>query len=194
MMLSGIFPEAVVKAVSKRTNLLRQGMKVERPAPHVVPIFTPKCPQVKELPRYDLDKFPEWYWESFPRNPLSPGIHSWISPSRLKRRAVLSNYPDMEYVDTVAHQLTHGVSLGFRGAGIHTLVINLSMNVKYSGRLPAEAKNLRSFNEAGYRSMDAVAAWVSQGLVCGPLERHELPAEIRVSPAGEADKPNGRAR
>ena len=157
MMLSGVFPEATMRAVSKRTNLLRQGMKVERPAPHVIPIFTPKCPQVTELPRYDLDKFPSEYWEAFPRNPLSPGIHSWISPS---------------------HQLTHGVSLGFRGAG----------------RLPAEAKNLRSFNEAGFRSMDAVAAWVSQGLVCGPLERHELPAEIRVSPAGEADKSNGRAR
>ena len=152
MMLSGVFPEATMKAVSKRTNLLRQGMKVERPAPHVIPIFTPKCPQVTELPRYDLDTFPSEYWEAFPRNPLSPGIHSWISPSRLKRRAVLSNYPDMEYVDTVAHQLTHGMSLGFRGAG----------------RLPAEAKNLRSFNEAGYRSMDAVAAWVSQGT---PLEK-----------------------
>lgn len=65
---------------------------------------------------------------------------------------------------------------------------------RHPGRLPAEARNLKSFHDAGYRSMDAIAAWVSQGLVCGPLERHELPAEIRVSPAGEADKPNGRAR
>ena len=117
-LLSGTFPEAVVNRVSMKTDLLRMGLKVERPAPHVVPIFTPKCPQVKELPRYDTNTFPSWYWEAFPRNPLSPNIDSWISPSRLKNRAVLSNFPEMEYVDTVAHQLTHGVSLGFRGAGI----------------------------------------------------------------------------
>ena len=91
---------------------------------------------------------------------------------------MLSNFPDMEYVDTVASQLTYGVSLGFRGAG----------------RLPSEAKNLRSFLNAGYRSMDAIATWVTQGLVCGPLRREELPPDIKVSPAGEADKPNGRAR
>lgn len=106
-------------SVAKRTSLLRLGMKAERPEPHVIPIFTPKCPQVKELPRYDLNTFPSWYWDAFPRHPLSPGIDSWISPTRLKRRAVLSGFPDMEYVDTVAHQLTHGVSLGFRGAGMH---------------------------------------------------------------------------
>ena len=177
-MLSGIFPKAVVEETKKKTDLLRQGMKVRKPHPHVVPIFTPKVPSVKKLPRYDLDAFPSWYWDSFPRNPMSDKIDSWISAMKLRERALISNFPEMGYVETVAHQLTHGVPLGFRGAG----------------RLPAEAKNLRSFNEAGYRSMDAIATWVKQGLVCGPLRRDELPERIRVSPAGEADKPNGRAR
>ena len=45
-----------------------------------------------------------------------------------------------------------------------------------------------------YRSMDAIAHWIRLGLLCGPLERDELPEHIRVSPVGEADKPNGRAR
>ena len=42
--------------------------------------------------------------------------------------------------------------------------------------------------------MDAIAHWIRLGLLCGPLERDELPEHIRVSPVGEADKPNGRAR
>ena len=42
--------------------------------------------------------------------------------------------------------------------------------------------------------MDAIAHWIKLGLLCGPLERDELPEHIRVSPVGEADKPDGRAR
>ena len=42
--------------------------------------------------------------------------------------------------------------------------------------------------------MDAIAHWIRLGLLCGPLERDEPPEHIKVSPVGEADKPNGRAR
>ena len=96
----------------------------------------------------------------------------------MKQRAERSNFPKRDWIKKTCEDLTNGVKLGFRGAG----------------RLPAEGANLKSFELAGARACDTVAAWVAQGLVCGPLLREELPDNIRVSPAGSADKPNGRSR
>ena len=178
MFLSGIFPNKVVEMVTAHTQRLKEGMKAGKPEPHVAPPFTPKVKEVMELPDYNLEKFPKEYWKDFPYCPLSPEISSWIDPVRLENRAKRSGFPAMDYVQEVCSQLKYGVDLGFRGAG----------------RLPAEYPNLKGFAETGYRSMDTIAQWVREGLMCGPLDREQLPLYIRSSPAGGADKPNGRRR
>ena len=176
--LSGTFPTKVKETVAAHSKLLREGMNTKKPQPRVIPPFTPKVPEVAKLPIYNLKKYPKEYWDKFPYRPLTPGISSYISPERLEARAIKSSFPAMDYVLDVSSQLREGVSLGFRGAG----------------RLPAEYPNLKTFYETGYRSMDTIASWVKEGLMCGPLDRHQLPLYIRSSPAGGAEKPNGRRR
>ena len=127
---------------------------------------------------YGAKIFPKSFWPTWPENKLGEGVSSWISAQKVKQRAERSNFPKRDWIKKTCEDLTNGVKLGFRGAG----------------RLPAEGANLKSFELAGARACDTVAAWVAQGLVCGPLLREELPDNIRVSPAGSADKPNGRSR
>ena len=172
------FPPKLVACTARTMEALRRGLKRKRPEPVTPGSFTPKMPKIPKLDSYDTSSHPPEYWKTWPYNPLPNKVESWIRPRKLIRRAKRMKFPKLDWVRRVARELTTGVSLGFRGAG----------------RLPGEGKNARSIIERGYRAYDAVACWVKQKLVCGPLKRHQLPRDIRVSPAGGADKPTGRVR
>ena len=153
-------------------------MKTKRPQSPPIPEFKPNNPGIPILKDYSAKVFPKSYWPTWPENKLTSEVTSWMSASKLKQRATSSAFPKMDWVTRTCGDLVSGVKLGFRGAG----------------RLPAEGENLKSFIAAGHRACNTVATWVSQGLVCGPMERSELPDSIRVSPTGSADKPNGKSR
>ena len=86
-------------------------------------------------------------------------------------------FPHMDRVVKIAEDLRSGVRNGAQGAG----------------RLPSTGRNLSSFYEHGVKSIDAVAKWVFDGLVTGPLNREDLPDDIRISPLSTVLKPTGRA-
>ena len=172
------FPLPLVEATAKRIVLLRKGLKRERPEQTQLPAFSPKMPKIPRLDNYDVEAHSEEYWSNWPFYPMPSRVKSWIDPKKLIKRARDSKFPKLDWVKKVARDLTHGVDLGFRGAG----------------RLEGEGKNAKTLVRAGFRAYDAVASWVDQGLVSGPLTRDQLPPCIRVSPASSQDKPNGRSR
>ena len=172
------FPHHLVKATAKKILLMKKGLKRKRPEQTPLPPFSPKMPKIPRLDNYDVESHPDEFWDTWPYFPMPSRVESWISPKKLIKRAKSSKFPKLEWVKSVAGDLTHGVDLGFRGAG----------------RLEGEGKNAKSLISAGYRAYDAVASWVDQGLVSGPLTRDQLPPRIRVSPASSQDKPNGRSR
>ena len=45
----------------------------------------------------------------------------------------------------------------------------------------------------GYEGCDALATWISQGLIMGPFKESEVPVhELRISPLNVEIKPNSR--
>jgi len=172
------FPQKLLTYTARTTEALKRGLKRRRPEPISPGSFTPKMPKIPRLESYNVDSHPDEYWKTWPYNPLPNKVESWIKPKRLIRRAKRMKFPKLDWVKRIAKSLTTGVDLGFRGAG----------------RLPGEGKNAKSLIEKGYRAYDAVARWVDQKLVSGPLKRDQLPRDIRVSPAGGQDKPTGRVR
>ena len=125
-----------------------------RPAPPQQLDFSPKLPQIPQLESYK-GSLPEDYWSTWPHSPLSWTPSSWINSDALCSLAEEIHFPDMHTIYSLAAGLKSGVTNGARGAG----------------RLPAHGKNLSSFYDNGYRAADAIASWVHDKLIAGPLDR-----------------------
>ena len=125
-----------------------------RPAPPQQMDFSPKLPKIPQLESYK-GSLPEDYWSTWPHSPLSWIPSSWINSDALCSLAEEIHFPDMHTINSLAAGLKSGVTNGARGAG----------------RLPAHGKNLSSFYDNGYRAADAIASWVHDKLIAGPLDR-----------------------
>ena len=171
-------PTSALEAAKKQRDAMARGSLVARPVQVEPPPFTPKVPGIPVLQDYSISDFGDEYWNTWPRNPFKKSVESWINPDSLVEMAKNCGYPKMDWVKQTASDLRTGKRLGFTGAG----------------RIPCEASNLKSAAANGRRTADALADWISKGLVCGPLLPSELPELVRVSPMGAVDKPNGRVR
>ena len=107
----------MVKATAKKMLLLKKGLKRKRPEQTPLPTFSPKMPKIPRLDNYNVESHPDEYWATWPYFPMPSRVESWISPKKLIKRAKSSKFPKLEWVKSVAGDLTHGVDLGFRGAG-----------------------------------------------------------------------------
>ena len=148
---------------------------MQRPALAKEIIFTPKMPDIPALSSY-RGNLPDYFWAAWPYSGLSITPSPWINPDALVANSM--SFPQMNKVVKIAEDLRSGVRNGAQGAG----------------RLPLTVRNLSSFYEHGIRSVDTVAKWVFDELVAGPLNREDLPEEIRVSPLSMVLKPTGQAR
>ena len=128
---------------------------MERPPPPQQLDFTPKLPLIPQLRSY-RGLLPDDYWSTWPSSPLSWTPASWIDSNALYSLAREIDFPDMHNVINLANELRSGVKNGAQGAG----------------RLPAHGKNLSSFYDNGFRAADAIASWVNDKLVAGPLDRY----------------------
>ena len=62
-----------------------------------------------------------------------------------------------------------------------------------ASRLPARGENLKGMVVHGYEGCDALATWISQGLIMGPFKESEVPVhKLRISPLNVEIKPNSR--
>jgi len=150
---------------------------LERPPTIVPKPFLRKCPEVPLRQDYRGTFEPD-FWANWGYSPLEMQPKSWINHGNLLRLAEVLGFWDMEWVRKVCQDLKEGYDIGVRGAA----------------RLPSHGENHQSVYEYGSRVADTLCSWVRQGLVAGPLDREELPANIKVSPMSCALKPNGSAR
>ena len=139
-------------------------------------MFVPKQPGIPRLESYE-GVFSEEYWAKWPFNGLKKTPDPWISPYRLFRAALNSDYYDLQEVARMCTWLSKGAPVGPTGAA----------------RLPAQGENLKGMMANGYEACDALACWIDQRLIMGPFRPQDLPVEsLRISPLNAEIKPNSR--
>ena len=104
---------------------------------------------------------------------------SWISSDGLIQLAEETGFPDMDRVKVTAEKLRVGVRTGVQGAG----------------RLPLPTpRNSPTLNAMKTQVMDSLRSWTCKGLLCGPLEKSQLPQGAKLAPLSSVLKPNLDAR
>ena len=130
------------------------------------------------LPRlrsYREDPVPG-FWEKFPVNKEAAGW-SLIKGDKLRVLAERVGYRGAK-LDLVLKDLGSGADVGCRGN---------SRKATWSG-------NAASAYEFGEQVTDAVASWVVNGFVMGPVDRADLPGGVKVNGIMCREKPNGSVR
>ena len=120
---------------------------------------------------------PDWYWDSFPKNLVSPGV-SLVDPDKLERAAKLSYYPNLDILNEVLLDLRHGAVIG----------------CKDPFRQPSRALNAPSAYNNGERVSDAIATWIKKGYCYGPIRPEDAPPGVKYSSLMTRDKPDGSVR
>ncbi len=147
----------------------RVAAALNEPDPPLPPkkIFSPKntLPNIADYSVAASDKF----WAAFPTNPKLTGKSS-VSSTRLRFWANAIGCGDRERLEAVCRDLDNGADIGCRGD---------PRNASFSSNAP-------SAFECGAEVTDAIATWVKQGIVAGPLDPGEWPQMPRsaVSCAG----------
>lgn len=145
-----------------------------RPSEPEMKIFKPKV----DLPVLDSYRggADQDFWDKFPKNLKFPG-KSLIDPDIFE--GLLKEYGVVhDMTIPVLNDLRYGASLGCRG----------------EARLPTRSSNAPSAFEYGRQTTDAIAAWVVNGFVYGPVERHEVPAGAKINGIMCRLKPTGAVR
>ena len=130
------------------------------------------------LPRlrsYREDPVPG-FWEKFPVNKEAAGW-SLIKGDKLRVLAERVGYRGAQ-LDLLLKDLGSGADVGCRGS---------SRKATWSG-------NAASAYEFGEQVTDAVASWVVNGFVMGPVDRADLPGGVKVNGIMCREKPNGSVR
>ena len=139
--------------------------------------FTPSVKEVPMLEDYSKDPG-EDFWKVFPvhRN-LRSGTPFKLSVTRLREFAMRARLscPDMEILEKVIGDITHGA--------------DLKVNAGY---IPTKGKNAPSAIRDGPWVTDAVAKGVLDGIYAGPFRT--CPKMATVNSMQTAPKPNGKVR
>jgi hypothetical protein len=145
----------------------------------------PPAPAQKQFkPKFELPVITDYskaansqFWSDFPSNSLKVGTAP-VSATRLKSWANAVGCSDRERLTAVCRDLENGADIGCRG----------------SYRQPTSSSNASSAMTHGAQVTDAVADWVTQGIVAGPLDPKTRPANAKVNGIMCHLKPNGTAR
>jgi hypothetical protein len=119
----------------------------------------------------------ETFWRIFPSNMNMTGKSS-VSSTRLRSWANAVGCGDRERLEAVCRDLDNGADIGCRG----------------EPRKASLSSNAPSAHECGAEVTDAIATWVKQGIVAGPLDPKKRPPDAKVSGVMCRIKPNGTAR
>ena len=149
----------------------------------------PELPPQKEFkPKMGLTKLPNYkklplasYWNDWPKRTFEQALPStsWVSSTKLKELATQYGYTDWARLERSVQRLDNGASIGCLGRG----------------RLPTFSGNAPSTYEYGDRVADALAEWIKDGIMVGPLDEEELPwRDVTVSGMMVRLKPSGKPR
>ena len=117
------------------------------------------------------------FWEDFPKNYVCPAKPS-INHVELVKLAEQAGVGNRSLLEKVAGWAGEGVEIGCRG----------------QFRAASVAENTKGAYIAGAQVTDAVASWVEDGLVYGPVEEEDVPARAKINSILTRPKPNGTVR
>jgi len=145
----------------------------------------PELPPKKEFkPKFDLPPITNYnsaadtqFWQAFPSNKETEGV-SPVSAVRLRSWANAVGCDDRERLEAVCADIENGADIGCRG----------------EFRNPTSSSNAPSAIQHGKEVTDAVADWVTQGIVSGPLDPAARPPNAKINGMMCRLKPNGTAR
>jgi hypothetical protein len=145
----------------------------------------PPLPAKKKFkPKFDLPPIANYnaaadhqFWQTFPSNRIKLGT-SPVSAVRLRAWANAVGCSDRDRLNTVCRDIENGADIGCRG--------------EY--RNPTTSSNAPSAIQHGAEVTDAVADWINQGIVAGPLDPSLRPTNAKVNGMMCRLKPNGTAR
>ena len=158
--------------VSRIMTVLAMGMVMTESTK----VFKPKFPDIPVLNDY-REKAPEYFWEHFPSNLVSPGAPS-LNRKKIKQWVNALGCSDTARLTRVLDYVTNGADIGCRGAA----------------RAPSRSSNAASAYQFGPQVTDAIAEWVAKGYAFGPVAADQVPAEAKVSGIMVRPKPNGSVR
>ena len=117
------------------------------------------------------------FWQNFPSNFVCPAKSpiDHVALSRLADAVGTSNEGDLS---KVVGWIRDGVDIGCKG----------------QCRAASVAANTKGAYVAGQQVSDAIAGWVEEGLVFGPVEEHDVPAGAKINSILTRPKPNGSVR
>ena len=139
-------------------------------------IFTPKFPGIPRMNSY-RGTLPEYFWQQFPVNLVSPGRPS-LNKKKLRFWANALGCSDPARLTRVLNYIEHGADIGCKGGA----------------RAPSRSSNAASAYEYGPQVTDAVAEWVEKGYAFGPVGAEEVPANAKISGIMVRPKANGSVR
>ena len=122
---------------------------------------------------------PASYWEVFPENLIQPAPPS-VNADRLRELALDCGYEDLTLLEAIVFDLKHGAKIGCEG----------------HYRNPTRATNAPSAyaDRNGEKVSDAVASWVKNKFVYGPINMEEVPPTAKFAGLMAREKPNGAVR
>jgi len=137
--------------------------------------FKPKFPEIPV--QKDYRSIDQAGWDAFPVNEARVGTSN-LKGGAVKKIADALGCQDKERLVTVLDRIKNGADIGCRG----------------EFRSPSVYKNSRDSYKVGRQVTDAVASWVKEGYVRGPVEEEDVPAEAKINGILTRQKPNGSVR
>jgi len=125
----------------------------------------------------DYRNVSEDLWKHFPTNDLEIG-KSNINWRELKKLADSLGTNNPERLEKVIGWIKNGAEIGCRG----------------QFRNPSVSKNTKESYLVGRQVTDAIACWVRDGYVRGPIEEEDVPASAKINSILTRLKPNGSVR
>ena len=140
----------------------RVGCAADPPKP-VPKQFKPKWPEIVQLESYEAAP-PQAWWDAFPCNDQD-GAESLIDLQRLDQMVSALGCGNRDRLHKLRQDLREGADIGctgiYRGGSV-------------SGNAPSAV-------EYGPQVTDAVASWVGNKFVFGPVEDSEVPAGAKIT-------------
>jgi len=137
--------------------------------------FRPKFPGIPE--QLDYHSINEEGWKNFPVN-METRKKSNIDGRALKGLADSLGCSDQKRLEKVLKWIAEGAEIGCVGPA----------------RAPSFSKNTKDAYKVGRQVTDAIAAWVKDKYVRGPVPEEEVPHEAKINSILTRLKPNGSVR
>jgi len=137
--------------------------------------FKPKFPDIPK--QADYKKFRRADWAKFPTNKEEVGVSN-IDSKALKSLADSLGCSDIPRLNKTLEWIKNGAEIGCKG----------------DARCPTFSKNSKEAYKVGHQVTDAIACWIRDKYVQGPVEEEDVPVEAKVNGILTRLKPNGSVR